>query len=232
MRPGERSISYAESHDQALVGDQSLMFRLAGAEMYYGMGKDYHSASMDHAIDMHKVIRLLTATTASGGYLNFIGNEFGHPEWVDFPRMGNNWSYHYARRQWSLVRDWNLKFVWLANFDRSMTWMLNNYGVLANLPVESLWIDNGRKLLIFARGGLLFAFNLHPTWSQEAVFISCRCTGPGGYRAVLTTDEWPFGGQERISKDYVYWAADTEFGQGIKVYLPARTGAVFLKVAW
>ena len=231
-RPGEMTIGYAESHDQALVGDKTLMFRLADAEMYTGMMKDYHSPSMDRAIDMHKVIRFLTCATAANGYLNFIGNEFGHPEWVDFPREGNNWSYQYARRQWSLVRSWEYKYEWLANFDRAMTFFANIYGIHCSGPVESLWIDNEKKLLIFSRAGMLFAFNLHPTWSQESIFISTRTTGPGGYRVVLSTDEWPFGGQERTSKEMVYHSGDTEFGYGIMLYLPCRTGLALQKVEW
>ena len=231
-RPGEMSIGYAESHDQAMVGDQSLMFRLAGAEMYDGMAKDYHSPTMDRAIDMHKVIRFLTCATAGNGYLNFMGNEFGHPEWIDFPREGNSWSYHYARRQWSLTQNWDLKFDWLAAFDRGMTYLMNTRKVHCSGQAESLWIDNERKLLIFARGGLLYAFNLHPTWSQENVFINCRVTGKGGYKVVLSTDDWPFGGQSRTSMDQVYYAEDTEFGYGIRIYLPCRCGIALQKVEW
>jgi hypothetical protein len=162
--------------------------------------------------------------------LNFIGNEFGHPEWVDFPREGNGWSYHYARRQWSLVRDWNMKFEWLANFDRSMTYFINTHKVHCTGPAESLWIDNERKLMIFARGGRLFAFNLHPTWSQESVFINCRVTGPGGYRVALSTDDWPFGGQTRVDMDYIYHPQETEFGYGFWLYLPCRCGVALEKV--
>ena len=230
QRPGEMSIGYAESHDQALVGDQSLMFRLAGAEMYTGMEKSYHSYSMDRAIDMHKVIRLITCTLAGNGYLNFIGNEFGHPEWVDFPREGNGWSHHYARRQWSLVRNDDLKYQWLADFDRAMTWLVNTHRLHCSGAAESLWIDDERKLILFERGGLLFAFNLHPTWSQESVFVNCRVTGPGGYKVVLSTDEAAFGGQGNVSKDYVYPAEETDFGFGIRLYLPCRTGVVLEKV--
>ena len=228
-RPGEKSVGYAESHDQALVGDQSLMFRLAGAEMYTGMMKDYHSPSMDRAIDMHKVIRLLTCCLAGNGYLNFMGNEFGHPEWIDFPREGNNWSYHYARRQWSLVQNGNLKFVWLADFDRAMTGFVNAHRVHCAGPAESLWLDNEKKLVIFARGGLLYAFNLHPTWSQETVFVSCRVTGAGGYKTVLSTDDPSFGGQGRIDMNQVYRAAKTESGFGFLLYLPCRSGVVLQK---
>ena len=229
-RPEEKSIGYAESHDQALVGDQTLMFRLADAEMYTGMEKSYHSPSMDRAVDMHKVIRFLTCSLAGNGYLNFIGNEFGHPEWVDFPREGNGWSYHYARRQWSLVHNDNYKFQWLANFDREMIRLMKENHVHVSGHGESLWIDKEKKLLIFARGGMLFAFNLHPTRSQEGVFISTRITGAGEYRAVLTTDEEDFGGQERISKGMVYHSSETPYGEGFLIYLPCRTAVALKKV--
>lgn len=109
---------------------------------------------------------------------------------------------------------------------------MNTRKVHCSGPAKSLWIDNERKLLIFARGGLLYAFNLHPTWSQESVFINCRVTGPGGYKVVLSTDDWPFGGQSRTSMDQVYYAEDTEFGYGIRIYLPCRCGVALQKVEW
>ena len=120
-RPEEKIISYCESHDQALVGDKTLIFRMIDAEMYTGMKKEYHSFTVDRGIALHKMIRLITFATAGGGYLNFMGNEFGHPEWIDFPREGNEWSYKYARRLWHLAEDSDLKYYYLANFDRAMT---------------------------------------------------------------------------------------------------------------
>ncbi|MBQ8137733.1 MAG: alpha amylase C-terminal domain-containing protein, partial [Clostridia bacterium] len=143
---------------------------------------------------------------------------------------GNGWSYHYARRQWSLVQNPDMKYDWLAAFDRAMTYLVNTRRLHCSGPAESLWIDNERKLLLFSRGGLLFAFNLHPTWSQENVFISCQTTGAGGYRAVLSTDEERFGGQNRVSMDYVYHAQETEYGLGFSLYLPCRCGVALEKV--
>ena len=119
-RPEEKIISYCESHDQALVGDKTLIFRMIDAEMYSGMAKSYHSFTIDRGIALHKMIRLITFSTSGGGYLNFMGNEFGHPEWIDFPREGNNWSYKYARRQWHLADNKDLKYYYLAMFDRKM----------------------------------------------------------------------------------------------------------------
>ena len=129
-RPEEKIISYCESHDQALVGDKTLIFRMLDAEMYFGMTKEHHSIKIDRGIALHKMIRLITFGTSGGGYLNFMGNEFGHPEWIDFPREGNNWSYKYARRQWNLAENKELKYQYLASFDKSMVNLQNDFRFL------------------------------------------------------------------------------------------------------
>ncbi len=228
-RPLEKSIGYSESHDQAMVGDKTIIFRLADAEMYTGMEKSYHSPTMDTAIDMHKLIRLLTNTLASDGYLNFMGNEFGHPEWIDFPREGNGWSYHHARRQWYLVNPF-LKYEYLANFDRAMMGIANKYNVHLSPKAKSLWLDKDKNLLVFTRGDLVYAFNMHPTCPQTDIFVNCRDLGGDAYRVVLSSDDGDFGGFDRISKDYVYHAKEEEYGYGFRLYLPCRTAAVLEKV--
>ncbi len=230
-RPGEMRIGYVESHDQALVGDQTLMFRMAGAEMYTGMRKDYHSPRMDWAFDLHKLSRFLTCALAGNGYLNFMGNEFGHPEWIDFPRPENNSSFRYARRQWSLVRSEDMKYEWLAAFDRAMTLFVNTHALHCSGDAVSLCLDEERKLIAFARGGLLFVFNLHPTQSQENVFLDTRLTGPGAYRVALSTDHWHWGGQDRIQADYIYSSGETPFGHGFRIYLPCRCGVALERAA-
>ncbi len=229
-REKEKAVGYAESHDQAMVGDKTVMFRLADAEMYTGMCKDYHSPVMDTAVDMHKLIRFLTLCTARDGYLNFMGNEFGHPEWIDFPREGNGWSFHHARRQWSLVENGLLKYEWLNNFDRAMIAFAKKYGLLTKNHANSLWLDDSKKEILFERDGLLFAFNMHPTWSQERTFVSCQNTGAGKYRVVMTTDAEEFGGYNRVDASYEYVAQETEYGLGFFTYLPCRTAVVFGKV--
>jgi len=228
-RPKEKVIGYSESHDQAMVGDKTIMFRLADAEMYTGMQKHYHSPTIDTAVDMHKLIRLLTASLAGNGYLNFMGNEFGHPEWIDFPREGNGWSYHYARRQWSLVHNHDLKYIWLAEFDRAMISLLGGNKKHYGVGAENLWLDNEKKLIVFERAGLIYAFNLHPSVSQTAVFINTRKTGEGGYSVVLSSDDVAYGGQGRISKTYVYYPKQEEYGNGFYMYLPCRTAVVLKK---
>ncbi len=227
-RPLEKNISYAESHDQALVGDKTIIFRLADAEMYTGMSNDYHSPTIDNAIDYHKLIRFLTLTSARSGYLNFMGNEFGHPEWIDFPREGNGWSYHYARRQWSLSEKTYLKYSWLNQFDRDMIHFVRERGVMF-APPETMWIDQQKKLIVFRRGGLIFLFNLHPGQSQTDYFVSV--SHGTRWRAVFSTDRAVYGGQDRISMDYVYSAgAHPDYGSGFAFYLPARSAAVLERV--
>jgi len=217
-RPKEKTISYAESHDQALVGDKTIMFRLVDAEMYTGMMKNYHSLSIDSAIDMHKLIRFITISLSNSGYLNFMGNEFGHPEWIDFPREGNGWSHHYARRQWSLVKNPEYKFEWLANFDRAMIKLIKDNKILDNIP-ESIWLDNDKKIYIFNRGKYIFIFNMHPTWSQDNVYINTEKFINNNFKVIFSSDDYEFGGQNRIDKNYIYSKNDN----GFTIYLPSRT---------
>ena len=230
-RPSEKTISYAESHDQALVGDKTIIFRLADAEMYDGMDKIYHSLAIDNAIDMHKMIRFATLTLARNGYLNFMGNEFGHPEWIDFPREGNGWSYKYARRQWSLASNPFLKYMWLNQFDQDMIHLVRNYSLLEKGPAESLYIDNENHSFSFCRGGLIFAFNFHPTKTETDHFIRTRLTGDGRYKVIFSSDDTCYGGQERISHDYIYTITKNKNGEhGFSFYLPCRTASVLQKI--
>ena len=230
-RPQEKNIGYSESHDQALVGDKTLIFRMADAEMYTGMNKDYHSITMDRAIALHKLIRFITLVLAGEGYLNFMGNEFGHPEWIDFPREGNGWSYKYARRQWSLCDNDMLKYAWLRDFDRAMLKFARKYRVLSKRGAFNLWVDQERKLLAFCKGDLIYLFNFHPTESPTNFFLPTHPLGEGEYRAVFSSDDPAFGGNGNISEDYVYVARDVPgHGVGFEVYIPSRTAVVFKRV--
>ncbi len=227
-RPRERVISYAESHDQALVGDKTIIFRLADAEMYTGMNQDYHSLTIDNAIDYHKLIRFLTLASAKDGYLNFMGNEFGHPEWIDFPREGNGWSYKYARRQWSLSTNGLLKYTWLNAFDADMVHFVREHQLLGE-AAEPEWIDQEKKLIVFHRKGLIFLFNLHPNQSQTDYFVSVP--PDTRWKTVFSSDAAAYGGQDRISLDYVYQASPHPlYGPGFTYYLPARSAAVLAPV--
>jgi 1,4-alpha-glucan branching enzyme len=220
-RAEERTIGYCESHDQALVGDKTIIFWLADKEMYWHMQENDQNLVIDRAIALHKIIRLLTLGTAGNGYLTFMGNEFGHPEWVDFPREGNNWSYHYARRQWSLRDNPQLKYRFLAEFDRSMMNLAEQYRILENEWPQKSYEHVSDMILAFERGEVLFVFNLHPHRSYEGMFIPCL---PGRYTSVMTTDDPDFGGYGRIDKSVVY--ESTSDSGGIQLYLPSRTGLV------
>ena len=230
-RPQEKVIGYCESHDQALVGDKTILFRMADAEMYTGMAKDYHSITMDRAIELHKISRLFTMSLGGNGYLNFMGNEFGHPEWIDFPREGNGWSYKYCRRQWSLVDNPDLKYEWLNEFDRAMITMAREHHLLDDPYAVSLWIDQDRKIITYSRGGLLFVVNFHNSYSEPAFFLHAHTTGEGRYKVILSSDEFRFGGNGTIAHDYVY---QTEYhegqGLGFNVYSPCRTAMVLKKI--
>ncbi len=223
-RPEEKNIGYCESHDQALVGDKTIMFRLCDAQMYEHMNKFGGSLVVDRGIALHKMIRLLTAALAGEGYLNFMGNEYGHPEWIDFPREGNGWSYHYCRRQWSLVDNQGLRYRELNDFDKEMLRVLKEEQVLSS-QAQSRWIHQEDKIIIFTKGKLVFAFNFHPQKSFEGYFLPVGQEGK--YKVLLSSDDGVFGGHSRVEKSYVYEAKQTQRGIGFPCYLPSRTAVVF-----
>ncbi len=227
-RAEERTINYAESHDQALVGDKTIIFRLADKDMYDHMSVNWRHLVIDRAVALHKMIRLITLSTASGGYLNFIGNEFGHPEWIDFPRVGNNNSYQYARRQWSLVENPTLRFQQLNAFDISMIQLFRT----ENLLNTELWhrFDNDTdQVLAYSRGDHLFVFNFNPEQSFTSYGIP---VDPGKYRVLFSSDDEKYGGFSRVNKEHIYYSQSVSKDQHqLLVYLPTRSVIVFRKQA-
>jgi 1,4-alpha-glucan branching enzyme len=232
-RWGEKHVGYAESHDQALVGDQTLAFRMMGAEMYGHMGKDHPSAVVDRGVALHKLIRLITFSLAGEGYLNFMGNEFGHPEWVDFPREGNGFSFHFARRQWSLADDPALRYEGLNHFDRAMQALDRRFHLLIDPFIEQLAVHEDTKQLVFRRGPLVFAFNFHPTDSFADLRIPVP-DAPRGYRVVLDSDEARFAGHGRTAGEGAEYALQPVgmYGraQSVQIYLPSRSAQVLAPV--
>ncbi|MBR2901305.1 MAG: alpha amylase C-terminal domain-containing protein [Clostridia bacterium] len=227
-RPKEKNIGYAESHDQALVGDKTIMFRLCDADMYTGMSKLGGNIVIDRGIALHKMIRLLTATVAGEGYLNFMGNEFGHPEWIDFPREGNGWSYHYCRRQWNLVDNDLLRYCELNDFDKAMINLITSEDLLEK-PAESRWLHQDDKIIMYNKGDVIFAFNFHPEKSFDGYFVPVL--EEGDYKVIMSTDDGVFGGFDRVDKEYIYKAETTpDDWKGFKCYLPSRSAIVFKKV--
>ncbi len=225
-RNDERVINYAESHDQALVGDKTIIFRLIDKEMYYSMRKDQPNLVVERGITLHKMIRLITLSCAGGGYLNFMGNEFGHPEWIDFPREGNGWSYLHARRLWSIAANPQLKYHWLLDFDHAMIQLVRKNHILGYHSVDKVWENNGDKVLAYHRGPYLFIYNFHPVQSFSDYGIPL---GDGKYRVVLNTDNGRYGGYDRIDEELTYYTlphAGPNSQHYLKLYLPARTAIV------
>ena len=224
-RSHEKNVGYAESHDQALVGDKTLMFRLCDAEMYTGMSKLFpESMTITRGIALHKMIRLITASVAGEGYLNFMGNEFGHPEWIDFPREGNGWSFHYCRRQWSLTDNPDLRYGDLNSFDRAMIALLKEEKSLTYGP-HLLLLNHGDKVICYQKGDLVFAFNFHPSKSYDGYPLPMPSEGK--YEVLLSTDDARFGGHERIDSKYIYTSEVQKNKEtGFKCYLPSRSALV------
>ncbi|KAF5284607.1 hypothetical protein FQA39_LY16965 [Lamprigera yunnana] len=227
----EPNVAYAESHDQALVGDKTIAFWLMDKEMYTHMSTSSEDSSViDRGIALHKMIRLITHGLGGEGYLNFIGNEFGHPEWLDFPRAGNNSSYHYARRQWHLVDDENLKYKYLNAWDAAMNKSEDRYGWLHASPGYVSWKHEDDKVVVFERAGVLFIFNFHPTKSfpDYAVGVDTK----GKYRIVLSSDDLEFGGHNRIDKSVSYFTRTEGFANrrhSFLIYIPCRTAMILAK---
>ncbi len=219
-RQDERTISYVESHDQALVGGQGFLFQMIGAAIYDGMARDSQNTMVDRGVALHKLARLLTLATSDAGYLTFMGNEFGHPEWIDFPREGNDWSYHYARRQWSLRDNADLRYHGLAEFDRAMLEHLGNHRAL-DQPPELLYTHESDQVLAFSRGSLTFIFNFHPTQSHADYRIPVR---PGSHTLIFDSDAAEFAGHDRVAPEQNFHPK----GGAILTYLPTRTALVLL----
>jgi 1,4-alpha-glucan branching enzyme len=225
-RKDEKTISYAESHDQALVGDKTIIFRLIDADMYWHMSKNDQNLVVDRGIALHKIIRLLTASTINGGYLNFMGNEFGHPEWIDFPREGNGWSYKYARRQWSLLENRQLKYADLHAFDKAMVMLLKK--INPKEPLYQRWLHDQDQIMAFERASFLFVFNLHPSRSFVDYGILVQ---KGNYKIVLNSDAKEFGGFGLVNEQIVHTTTQTAKNpdfelEWIRLYLPSRTALV------
>jgi len=220
----EKTVAYSESHDQALVGDKTIAFWLMDKEMYYHMMVDDQNHIIDRGIALHKMIRLISSALGGDAYLNFIGNEFGHPEWVDFPRQGNNWSYQYARRQWTLVDSPQLKYKYLNAFDKAMVELLKKYHVPSAIYVKQINMDADNKVIIFEKAGLLFIFN----FSANNSIFDYRFNVPekGNYKIILNSDRSEFGGFNRVDDKITY---STNEAQQLSIYLTNRTALVMKK---
>jgi 1,4-alpha-glucan branching enzyme len=231
-RADEQTVNYVESHDQALVGGKTLFFQLVDAAVYDAMSRAAGNLKTERGVALHKLARLATLATAGHGYLNFMGNEFGHPEWIDFPREGNGFSYHYARRQWALRDNPDLYYWCLAEFDEAMIRLVTTYDALEGTVPRRLFVSDAEKILVFERGPLVFLFNFH---TEESVVDYSVVVPPGAYRLVMDSDETRFGGQGRIRPRQEFTLLTEPRGNElchvIKVYLPCRTVMVLERTA-
>ena len=226
-RPGEGTVAYVESHDQALVGDQTMIFRLAGANMYTDMDKATHNPVIDRAIALHKMIRAFTLGGAGEAYLNFMGNEFGHPEWIDFPREGNNWSFDYCRRQWSLKNNGYLKYEWLDKFDKDLVKLTKDSKMFDQKMADLLLMKAPEQTIVFGRKDLMFAMNFHYAHSLKDVLVPIR--EKADYEVAMCSDDKAYGGQDLV-KHMVYEAKTFDGQHFIQLYIPARTAIVLKEV--
>ncbi|WP_026461733.1 alpha-amylase family glycosyl hydrolase [Adhaeribacter aquaticus] len=224
----EKTVAYAESHDQAMVGDKTLAFWLMDKEMYFHMHVNDPNLVIDRGIALHKLIRLFTISLGGEAYLNFMGNEFGHPEWIDFPRIGNNWSYKHARRQWSLIDNPDLKYKYMSEFDKAMTETIRQNKVLSALPGRQINMDTSNKVVIFERANLIFIFNFSATRSISDYEFWVPATGR--YRIILNSDAPQFGGFNRIADDLDYPTFERDGHTRLKIYVTNRTALVLKKV--
>ena len=230
-RADEKTVSYVESHDQALVGDKTVIFRLIDDKMYWHMTKGDDDMTVARGIALHKMIRLVTLASINGAYLNFMGNEFGHPEWIDFPREGNGWSHKYARRQWDLVDREDLQYHYLNDFDNAMIALVKKVKNFQSLPVEKLWEKDDDQVLAFKRGDYVFVFNFNPYKS----FSDYGLLAPAGeYSVVLSSDNPAYGGYGNICEKTSHFTQHDELYaphgvEWLKLYLPARSAMVLKK---
>nr|XP_054104997.1 1,4-alpha-glucan-branching enzyme isoform X2 [Callithrix jacchus] len=228
----EKCIAYAESHDQALVGDKTLAFWLMDAEMYTNMSVlTPFTPVIDRGIQLHKMIRLITHGLGGEGYLNFMGNEFGHPEWLDFPRKGNNESYHYARRQFHLTDDDLLRYKFLNNFDRDMNRLEERFGWLSAPQAYVSEKHEGNKIIAFERAGLLFIFNFHPSKSYTDYRVGTAL--PGKFKIVLDSDAAEYGGHQRLDHSTDFFSEAFEHNGrpcSLLVYIPSRVALILQNV--
>ena len=219
-----KTIAYAESHDQALVGDKTLAFRLMDKEMYSSMSKLTQSIIVDRGIALHKMIRLFTICLGGNAWLNFMGNEFGHPEWIDFPRKDNGWSYKHARRQWSLVDDESLKFRFMNDFDVEMLRFVKENDIMNSDPAWLMDADEDNKTIVFERNNLMFVFN----WGTKSISdYEIKVKNTGDYEIVFSTDDKVFGGFDNVDKRTVFPSEQRGEEVFMKVYNVSRTAVVY-----
>jgi len=226
-RNDEKCIAYVESHDQALVGDKTIAQWLFDSEIYTNMSVLQEETITGHrGLALHKMIRLITLSLGGEGYLNFMGNEFGHPEWIDFPHGGNHYSHNHCRRQWSLADNEDLYYYYFNQFDKAMIHLEDEFQWLSGYEATISLVQDKNKVIVFERGGLLWVFNFHPTQSYEDYLVGTWW--PYEHKIVLDTDEARFTGKDRLRAGHekafpIIKEPWSNRPNHLKIYLPSRT---------
>ncbi|MBF0113201.1 MAG: alpha amylase C-terminal domain-containing protein, partial [Desulfamplus sp.] len=229
-RDDEKTISYAECHEQSLVGDKTIMMHLMGKEIYSSMSIEHETITTFRGVALHKMVRLITIATAADGYLNFMGNEFGHPEWIDFPSKQNNFSFDFAKRQWSLRDNKNLYFYHLAEFDKDMVKLAKRYRFIGSPKPELLHIHEDNRVIAFKReiiyeerlSYLIFIFNFNPSISFKDYLIDAP---KGTYQEVMNSDQIKYGGKDRLVANQEHFTSSKGC---LSLYLPTRSALVMV----
>ena len=231
-RYNEKHVGYSESHDQSIVGDKTISMWLFDKELYWNMSiNSPETIVINRGFCLHKMIRLITFALGGEAYLNFMGNEFGHPEWVDFPRPGNGFSYHHCRRRWDLCDNKSLRYQYLYNFDVAMNNLDDVFGFLSNKHQYVTLKREGDKLIVFEKGDLLFIFNFHPYQCFDNYRIGTLWKTP--HKIIMDSDEARFFGKSRLlyGHDHTFpsihepWMDRPNY---IQLYIPSRTCIVLL----
>ena len=181
-----------------VVGHKTEVAGVSRSEGHLSLADEFPFC-VSSSVALHKMIRLITASTINGGYLNFMGNEFGHPEWVDFPREGNDWSHKYARRQWSLADNEEYLYHDLNAFDQDMIKLVSKERKFNEWPIEKIWDNEKDQVIAYRRKDLLFVYNFNPTLSFTDYGILIK---KGTYEVVLDSDNKRYGGFA-LNDDYI-----------------------------
>lgn len=186
-RPYDHTISYVECHDQCINGHDAMIWRLLGDDMYNAMLMETETWKVSRGLAFYRLMRLITLATADKGYLNFMGNEFGHPEWLD--------AEEHAHRQWRLAEDTSLKYACLNAWDQAQMQLVSDNIESFKTPAMFRYIHEDKRLLAFERGALLFVFNFNET---QAFSDLCFAVTPGKYLEILSSDERRFAGHDNL----------------------------------
>ncbi|KAH7682202.1 1,4-alpha-glucan branching enzyme protein [Dioscorea alata] len=139
-----RMLVYCENHNQSISGGRSF------AEILFGNNNQNFIGLEDFEFrgsSLHKMIRLISFSIGGSAYLNFMGNEFGHPNRVEFPMESNNYSFAFANRKWDLLKDKGLH-MGLFNFDKEMMKLDEKEQILSRNPSTVHHVDDSKMVIL------------------------------------------------------------------------------------